>query len=107
MMRIKKYNVKKISLFFKKIPRAVADHFFCAVFVFLLIVFAIGGLIFYQYDFSVQNKNIEVSSDTLKFKEDTYQKILVIWSEREKKFNESDSKIYLNIFKLHAEELTK
>lgn len=108
MIKIKKYNIKKLLSVFRKIPRAIAEHFFSAVFLFLLVVLVLGGLIFYQYNFSIQNKDIEVSLDVLKFKEDVYQKILVIWSEREKRFSESDGKIYLNPFKAPIkEELTK
>lgn len=107
MIRIKKQDIKKISYFFGAISRQMADHFFRAVFIILLVNLIIGGILFYKYNFLIQNRIIEISPDILKFREDIYQKILVIWSEREKRFNESGSKIYLNPFKAPVKELTK
>lgn len=106
-IKIKKYNIQRISLTFKKIPREIAENFFGAAMIFLMVVSLIGGLIFYKYIFGAQNKVIEPSPDVLKFREDIYQNILIIWSQREEKFNENGDKTYLNPFGVPSTELTK
>lgn len=107
MLNVKKYNFNRISSLVVKAPRAIAKNFFLAIFIFLIIVFLLGSIIFYKYVFLAQNSDVETSSDILRFNEEKYQKILVIWLEREKRFEGSDSKTYLNPFRTFVQELTK
>lgn len=105
--RIKKNKIEKIGLIIKKLPRQMAEHFFYAILVFLVIVFFLGGVIFYQYNFLANNRNIRDISNNLNFKEEVYQKILSVLDKRETRFNESDNKSYSNPFQPILQGLTK
>ncbi len=91
-------KTKKIKHFFKKIPKKLAVYAFLTFLGILLIFSIISVFIFYQNVTLAQRKEIEVSESPLGFDKITYQQILDIWEQREKRFNELDSEEYLNIF---------
>jgi len=59
---------------------------------------AIGANLFYKYSVLAERAEPEILEQTVLFKEITYQKILKVWQEREKRFEEADSREYSNPF---------
>jgi predicted neutral ceramidase superfamily lipid hydrolase len=98
MFRLKRIQLNKIREFLKKLPRILAEQAFISFLVLLLLALILGGLIFYKYSILVQKEKLEVPEGPIQFKEKTYQEVLKIWQEREKKFEEANSKQYLNPF---------
>lgn len=97
-MKFPKIKIKKIKDFFKKLPQILGEK---ALFVFLgllLLALILGGIIFYQYNILVKKAEVQIFEEPLQFREKTYQSILEIWREKEKKFNEADLKEYLDPF---------
>jgi len=58
----------------------------------------LGGVIFYQYSYSVQQKTPEVLEQPLKFDREAYEKVLKEWQERNERFQNIESKEYTNSF---------
>lgn len=77
----------------------IAERPFLYCFVIFLLVLTIGGALFYQYILLVQEKKAGSLPSSALLKEETYQKILQVWREQDKKFNEADTKTYLDPFK--------
>lgn len=77
----------------------IAERPFLCSFVLFLLVLTIGGALFYQYILLVQEKEAGSLSPSVLLKEETYHKILQAWQEQDKKFNEADTKTYLDPFK--------
>jgi len=97
-MKIPKVKTKKIKHFFKKIPKKLAVYAFLTFLGTLLIFLILSAFIFYQNVTLAQKKEIEVSESPLGFDETTYQQVLDVWEQREKRFNELNFEEYLNIF---------
>ena len=98
-MRFPKIKTKKIKDFLKKLPRTLAEKSFLTFFILLIFALIIGCLIFYQYSFLVEKRKPEVLKTPLKFQEKTYENVLKIWQEKEKRFEEADLKIYSDPFR--------
>lgn len=95
-MKIKIQNIKK---FFLKLPKSLAERAFLVSLFFIILSLIFGGVMFFQYNSFLQKTEIKIIEKPLKFNETLYQNILKIWQEREKRFQEVDSKIYSNLFK--------
>jgi len=100
-MEIPFLNFKKLVIlknFFKKVPWFLGRHAF--VFILLLLFFAIiiGGGVFYNYVLILENKDIGVVENSLKFRKDIYKKILERWLSNELKIQQSIQEDYLSPF---------
>ena len=95
-----KIETNKIKYFFKKIPRVFGENAFFASICFIILSLILGGLIFYKYSILAQKTKIDITEETFKFREKTYQEILIIWQEREEKFNQTDLKQYSDPFRI-------
>ena len=73
----------------------------------MILALFIGGLIFYQYSFLAEKKEPQVIEKPLRFKEELYQKILIEWEERQKKFDQVEQKEYRDLFQIAPEKLTE
>lgn len=82
----------------KGIPRFLAERAFLSFLVLLVFCLIFGGAVFYRYNILAKNTGSEVSKNYLSFDEKTFRNVLEIWREREKRFEETDSKIYPNPF---------
>jgi len=100
MLKLKKIKFKKAIEFFKKLPRTLGERAFLTFLGLLLIALIFGGLVFYKYSILVEKAEPEISEIPLKFKEKTYQDVLKIWQEKEKRFEEADLKEYPNPFRI-------
>ena len=99
-MKIPKLKVKKIKEFLKKLPRTLGERAFLTFLGLLLVALIFGGIIFYQYNILVKKAEVQITEELLQFQTNTYQDVLKIWQEREKKFQETDFKEYPDPFRI-------
>lgn len=98
MWKIKSKKLSIVLDFFKKQLRVLAEHPFLASLALILVALIFGGFVFYKYSFLVEKKGAEILEKPLFFDEATFREILKIWQERQKKFEEAESKEYPNPF---------
>jgi len=98
MLKIKSKKFQKITTFFKRLPRVTAENAFLTSLIFLIIAMVLGGLAFYKYSILVEQKEPELPEKPFYFNENGFQDILKIWQERQIRFEQADSKEYLNPF---------
>ncbi|MBU2635263.1 hypothetical protein KJ841_02195 [Patescibacteria group bacterium] len=93
-----KERINKTKKFLGKVPLIITMHAFWACLILFILSLAIGANLFYKYSILAQRAEPEGLEQTILFKERTYQKVLEIWQEREKRFQEADFKEYSNPF---------
>lgn len=98
-MKISRLKIKKIKEFLKKLPKTLGEKAFFVFLGLLLVALIFGGIIFYQSSILVKRAKVQITEKPLKFQEKTYQDILKIWQEKEKKFQEADWKTYPDPFR--------
>ncbi|MDO8424783.1 MAG: hypothetical protein Q7S70_02470 [bacterium] len=98
-MDLPKLEIKKIKIFFTRIPRVLAKNAFLTFLGLFLIVLAGNGILFYKYNISVKKADLKITDQPIEFPKDIHDQILRIWQEREKKLGEIGSRGYLNPFK--------
>ena len=84
--------------------RGLAGKPLPAIMFLLLVVLALGALIFYRYDILVEFSEPKISGQTVQFKKDLYREILKEWQTREKRFTAADSQNYINPFQEKREK---
>lgn len=89
----------KIKEYLPKIFKLAAQHFFPAFLVFVLIAVIAGLLVFYKYGILPQRMEPEFGDETIKFKEETYQKIIQEWQNRGERFEAAKIKEYSDPFR--------
>jgi|APFre7841882654_1041346.scaffolds.fasta_scaffold03004_1 hypothetical protein len=94
----RKLKIDKIENFFKKLPWILAGHAFLSFLLLFIIILIVSAIIFYKYSILVQKIEPNVTEKSLQFKKGDYQKVLEIWQERDKKFQEAKSDIFPNPF---------
>jgi len=92
-------KLKKIKLFFKKLPKTLAENSFFTVLGLLFLSFALGLFVFYKYSFLADKQKLEITEKPLEFEQETYVTVLKKWEERDENFSGIDAKIYSNPFK--------
>ncbi|MFH1780647.1 MAG: hypothetical protein ABH841_01440 [Candidatus Nealsonbacteria bacterium] len=94
---------------FKNICSAVlyglAKNPLYAVAFLFLIVLALGALIFYQYDASVEFFEPRIPGETIQFQKDLYYRILKERQDRDERFAKIDDQNYINPFQAKREKL--
>lgn len=98
-MRAPKLKFKKIINFFKNTPKILGTHAFLTFLGLLFFSLILNSLIFYKYIFLAEKGEPKIFEKPLEFKEKTYQEILKVWQEREKRFKEADFKKYPDPFR--------
>jgi len=96
-MKIKE-RINKVKKLLGKVPLIVTMHAFWACLILFILSLTIGANLFYKYNILAQRAEPEGLEQTVLFKERTYQKVLKIWQEREKRFQEADFKEYPDPF---------
>lgn len=96
-MKIKE-RIKKAKKPLSKVPLIITRHAFWACLILFILSLAIGANLFYKYSILAQRAEPESLEQAVLFKGKTYQKVLKIWQEREKRFQEADFKEYPNPF---------
>jgi len=99
-MKISRIKLKKFKEFLKRLPRTLGEKVFFLFLGLLLLALIFGGIIFYKYSILAKKAEPKITEKPLQFKEKTYQKVLKIWQEREKKFQETDLKQYPDPFRI-------
>ena len=101
-MNPSKLKVKKVGGFFKKLPRTLGEKSLLTFFILLTFAIIIGCLIFYKYSPATKfggGGEPEAPKTLLEFQEKTYEEVLKVWQEKEKKFEETDLKLYPDPFR--------
>jgi len=93
-----KEKINKLKKSLSKVPLIIAAHAFWACLILFILCLAIGADLFYKYSILAQRAEPESLEQVVFFKENTYQQVLKIWQEREKRFQETDFKEYSNPF---------
>jgi len=88
-----------VKAFVKKLPKKLAEKAFLTFLGLFVLSLIFGGLIFYKYSINpLKTEPIEDIKIGLKFKSETYQKILQVWQNNEEQFEKIDTKQYFNLF---------
>lgn len=98
MTKQKIIELKQIKAFIKKLPKKLAEKAFLTFLGLFVLSLIFGGYIFYKYSINPQVESIENGKIGLKFKSETYQKILQVWQNNEEEFEKTDIKQYFNLF---------
>ena len=93
-----KERINKVKKFLGKVPLIITMHAFWACLILFILSLIFGANLFYKYSILAQRAEPESLEQTVLFKEKTYQKVLGIWQEREKRFQEADFKEYSDPF---------
>lgn len=76
----------------------LAGNIFRSFLIVLFLSLVIGGFMFYKCGFSEKEIDPALIGEVVQFKENLYQKVLAEWNERQKTFEEAESKTYVNPF---------
>jgi ABC-type maltose transport system permease subunit len=87
-----------VKAFVKKLPKKLAEKAFLTFLGLFVLSLIFGIFIFYKYSINQKTESIEDGKIELKFKLETYQKILQVWQNNEEQFEKIDSKQYFNLF---------
>lgn len=98
MANIKRFKSKNIKRIVFKTPRFLAERAFLIFWILLLLFISLSTLVFYKYSYLVKKADIEPPKDSILFKEESYNAVLKIWQDKEKRFSEVDLKQYINPF---------
>lgn len=93
-MKFFKIDFQKIKKIFEKLAISMIEKGFLTLILIFFFSLLFGFLIFYKYGLSFEVGKKE----KVEFQGKLFEKILKEWQEREKKFQEIDTKIYLNPF---------
>lgn len=93
-----KVKINKTRKFLGKLPLIITTHAFWACLILFILSLILGANLFYKYNILAQRAEPESLEQTVLFKEKTYQKVLEIWQEREKRFQQADFKEYPDLF---------
>jgi hypothetical protein len=94
-----KNKIKIIQRLLSNLPRKIAIAPLSSFLVISTIFLLIGAVIFYQKVILVKKMKIEPNQNVVRFEDKVYQDILNVWIERDKEFQASNSKKYLDIFR--------
>jgi hypothetical protein len=73
---------------FKRVPWFCARHAFSVILILILLSIFLGGVLFYRYVILASAEEPNISENSLKLREDLYQKILEQWQPEEKKIQQ-------------------
>jgi len=98
MTKQKIIKLKQVEVFIKKLPKKLAEKAFLTFLGLFVLSLIFGSFIFYKYSIVQQTESIEVEKIGLKFKSETYEKVLQAWQNNEEQFKKTDVKQYFNLF---------
>ena len=97
--RSTKINKKQIKKILNNLLLGAVRRPFLGCLAFFLLALILGAILFYKYNILAQRAEFEIFEKPISLKEDTYQEVLKVWQENEKRFEEADTKEYLDSFK--------
>ena len=92
-------NFKKLKSFLGKMPLSLAKHSFVVTIALFFVALIVGGLVYYQYFFLIQKKELNSTRQPLRFEEKIFQELIVEKQKREEVFREIESKNYPDLFR--------
>ena len=98
-MKTPKIKFKKIKDFLKNLPHALGERAFLTFLGLLFLSLIFGGFVFYEYNILPEKEAPQISEGPLQFNKKTYEEVVKIWQEKEKRFESSDSKEYPDPFR--------
>lgn len=99
LKEIKKIKeIKKTKKFLSNIPLNIAKHAFLSSLVIILLSLILGALLFYKYTVLAEKAGNEDLGQKHLLEEKLYQRVLDVWQEREKTFQQASIKDYPNPF---------
>jgi len=96
---------KKIRKLLRKLVMIPANYFFWYALSIIFISCAIGGITFYYFAILSQKAQIEITQPSFQFQENVYREVVNQWRIRDEKFQEADTKTYLDPF-MHSSSST-
>ncbi len=91
-------KLRKIGSFFKKLPRVLGENSFLTFLGLLFVSLVLGALVFYKFSFSVGKEKPEITEESLRFQEKTYQAVSDEWQKRDERLSEINLKLYPDPF---------
>ena len=104
-MTLKNIKLDEIRKIFRNFTKVLAEHCFLFFLVLFFLSLIFGGVLFYQHNILIQKKEPLIINGQIHFKEKIYLKILTEWDAQEKKFEQVNSKTYINPLSKTREEL--
>jgi len=93
-------KTKNILSHLGKIFVFVAEHFLFSLFMVIFSVIFLANILFYKYYISNQGVILETEQERIIIDDKAYNDLVKIWEEQDKKFQDSESKSYLDLFKI-------
>ncbi|KPJ73654.1 hypothetical protein AMJ48_00385 [Parcubacteria bacterium DG_74_1] len=103
-MNLPRIKIRKTEGFLKRLLLNLGERAFLIFLGLLVIALIFGAIIYYQYNILAKREETQAIKEPFHFQEKTYQNISRTWQEREKKFEEADSKEYSNLFRVNQFE---
>lgn len=89
---------QKIKIFFKKLPRILAEKFFLTFLGLFFLSLIFNFIIFYKYSFLAKKFLPKETKKFIQFDEKNYQEVLKFWQEKSERFQKTNLKKYPNLF---------
>jgi hypothetical protein len=96
---MKLFNINKCQKFLKHLLVFLNEHIFAVFVILTLVIFALAGLIFYQYGYKVAYREAQVSIKEVQVNSQLYQKVMERFGQREKNIQEALNKNYSDPFR--------
>ena len=94
-------DIIQITLLYgSKVPRSIGTHAFPVFLLLIVLSIAISGIIFFFTVFSLRNVEPDIQVSKTAFKREVFLGILDIWEKRSLLLQETDTKIYEDIFQI-------
>lgn len=103
-MNLPRIKIRKTGELLKRLLLNLGERAFLVFLGLLVIALIFGTIIYYQYNILAKRGGVQITKEPFRFQEKTYQDISRIWQEREKRFEEADSKEYPNLFRVNQSE---
>lgn len=100
-MSTPKIKFKKIKDFLKNLPPALGERAFLTFLCLLFFSLIFGGFVFYKYSILIEKETPQIITpeELNQFDRKTYEEVVKIWQEKEKRFESPESKEYPDPFR--------
>jgi hypothetical protein len=93
-------KIEKFLNFLKKLPRMLAKKAFLVFLGLTILALIVGAFLFFKYTLLIKESKPKFIDKVFKFEEKTYQDILKILEERNKRFEGTNLKEYPDLFRV-------
>lgn len=93
-----KDKTKNILYHLGRAPVFITEHLLFSFFLVIFSVIFLTNLLFYKYFILSQKITPKIEQGQVVINDKSYNNLLKIWEEQDKKFQNSESKDYLNLF---------